>query len=200
MPFLFLSMNRLKYGDKVVSESGLKGFVQVGKVRDSHGLKGELFVVTNLTKAPEWVEEFKEFILEFKMPDDEGKHIVKTQSFTVKKTRAHKKGFIVKADEINDRNESDIYKGAAFYIKKDHLETQEGEKIYLKEVEGFEVFDKGNRVGKVSGFSSNNAQDLLLIGEIEIPFVPQFVSVIDWKNKKIEMDLPEGLVDQITEE
>lgn len=178
-------------------DSDLAGLVNVGKVRDSHGLKGELFVVTNLDKAPPWLAQFTEFTLEFKAPSEEGQHKSQLKHFTVKKTRPHKKGFIVKSDEINDRNESDSYKGAVFYIKKTYLETQSGEDIYLKEVEGFKVFDKGTSIGTIIGFSSNTAQDLLVVEEgdkqVEIPFVKSFVTEIDWKNKKIEMDLPEGL-------
>lgn len=181
-----------------MSTNDLDGLVNVGKVRDSHGLKGELFVVTNLDKAPPWLAQFTEFTLEFKAPSEEGKHENQLKSFSVKKTRPHKKGFIVKSDEINDRNESDVYKGAVFYIKKNYLETQSGEDIYLKEVEGFKVFDKGGLIGTIVGFSSNTAQDLLLVNvgekEVEIPFVKAFVTEIDWENKKIEMDLPEGLV------
>jgi 16S rRNA processing protein RimM len=137
--------------------------------------------------------------LEFKAPNEEGKHENQLKSFTVKKTRPHKKGFIVKSDEINDRNESDLYKGAVFYINKSYIETKAGEEIYLKEVEGFNVYDKGTLVGKIIGFSSNNAQDLLVVEtsnkEVEIPFVQAFVVKMDSKNKKIEMDLPEGLVE-----
>jgi 16S rRNA processing protein RimM len=176
-----------------------EGFVGVGKVRDSHGLKGELFVVTNLDKAPPWMSQFKEFTLEYKAPNTEGKHESQYKNFSVKKTRPHKTGFIVKSDEINDRNESDVYKGAVFYIKETYLQTKEGEEVYLKEIEGFEVLDNGNSIGHVAGFSSNNIQDLLVVESegrsSEIPFVKAFISKIDWKNKKIEMNLPEGLVE-----
>jgi 16S rRNA processing protein RimM len=180
------------------------GFVGVGKVRDSHGLKGELFVVTNLDKAPPWMSQFTEFTLEFKAPNTEGQHESQYKNFSVKKTRAHKKGFIVKSDEINDRNQSDIYKGAVFYIKKSYLESKEGEEVYLKEIEGFEVLDNGNSIGTVTGFSSNNIQDLLIVQNdhqtSEIPFVKAFIAKIDWENKKIEMNLPEGLVEDLDDE
>jgi 16S rRNA processing protein RimM len=185
-----------------MSKNNLAGLVSVGKVRDSHGLKGELFVVTNLDKAPPWLAQFTEFTLEFKAPSEEGTHENQTKKFSVKKTRPHKKGFIVKSDEINDRNESDIFKGAQFYIEEKYLESKAGEEVYLKEVEGFKVFDKDLLIGTIVGFSSNTAQDLLVVdagndNEIQIPFVKAFVSEIDWKNKKVKMDLPEGLTGEI---
>ncbi|MES2769331.1 MAG: ribosome maturation factor RimM [Bdellovibrionota bacterium] len=182
-----------------MDENKLANFVSVGKVRDSHGLKGELYVVTNLDKAPPWLEQFSEFTLEYKAPNEEGKHENQLKSFSVKRTRPHKTGFIVKSDEINDRNESDLYKGAVFYIKKSYIETKSGEEVYLKEVEGFKVYDKGTLVGIIVGFSSNTIQDLLIVKtqsrEVEIPFVKAFVVKMDAANKKIEMDLPEGLLE-----
>lgn len=179
-------------------QSALDGFVNVGKVRDSHGLKGELFVVTNLEVPPPWVTQFEEFILEYKTPDENGKHTPALKKFNVKKTRPHKKGFIVKAAELETRNDSDLFKGAVFYIKESLLQTKNGEEVYLREVEGFEVFDNGILIGKIIGFSSNTAQDLLVVAageaEVEIPFVQDFVQSIDKENKKILMSLPEGLV------
>ena len=186
-------------------ELNLDGFVVVGKVRDSHGLKGELFVVTNLDEPPPWVSEFTEFVLEYQSQNEKGKHETVVQKFSVKKTRPHKKGFIVKSDEIEDRNASDIFKGAVFYIPSTHLQTQTGESIYLKEIENFKVYDKDKLVGTIAKFSTNNAQDLLVVrrddeSEVEIPFVQAFVIKIDPENKKLDMDLPEGLVGGLEDE
>lgn len=183
----------------------LEGYVSVGKVRDSHGLKGELFVVTNLDEAPPWVSEITEFVLKYQAPNEDGKHQLQIKKFSIKKTRPHKKGFIVKSDEINDRNESDLYKGAMFLINESYLESKEGELLYLKEVENFKVYDSGSLVGTIVRFSSNNAQDLLVVeredgSEVEIPFVQSFVKKVDTQNKKVEMTLPEGLVHGLDDE
>jgi 16S rRNA processing protein RimM len=175
----------------------LKDKIVVGKVRDSHGLKGELFVMTNLDKAPAWVSELKEFTLVFKAPNEEGKHEETVEKFSVKKVRPHKKGFIVKSDAIEDRNASDSYKGAIVYIDKTYLETEKGDEIYLQEVKGFAVYDGAKELGPIIGFSSNNVQDLLVVEykdkKIEIPFVKAFVEKIDWDAKKVFLNLPEGL-------
>ena len=52
-------------------------------------------------------------------------------------------------------------------------------------------------VGTVLSLSSNGPQDLLVVGEREflIPFVEAFILEIDFPNRKIFMDLPEGLLD-----
>jgi 16S rRNA processing protein RimM len=177
----------------------LKNKIAIGKVRDSHGLKGELFVMTNLSTPPPWVAELKEFTLLVQAPNDEGKHESKIENFVVKRIRPHKKGFIVKSDKIEDRNASDLYKGAAVYIEKTYLETEKGDEIYLQEIKGFVVYNNEIEVGPIVEFSSNTVQDLLVVAyqdrKVEIPFVKDFVKKIDWEAKKIFMELPEGLID-----
>lgn len=175
----------------------LEEMISVGKVRDSHGLKGELFVVTNLDEQPAWVKKIDKFKLQYQNPTEEGKHTTLVSEFSVKKIREHKKGFIVSSKEIEDRNQSDLYKGAIFYISKSLLTSKAGERIYLNEVKGFEVFDGEKLLGTVVAFSSNNAQDLLVVKgneqEVEIPFVEEFIKKIEWDAKKLIMELPEGL-------
>lgn len=177
----------------------LAGMVQVGKVRDSHGLKGELFVVTSLDTPPAWVEKFTDFTLVYQNPTEKGKHEENSKTFKVKKTRPHKKGFIVKTDEIENRNESDLYIGAAFYIDEKYTTSQKGEGLYLREVKGFTVVANQEAVGKITSFSSNGAQDLLVVqshqGVVEIPFIQNFVEKIDFEDKKVHMNLPSGLLD-----
>lgn len=182
-----------------MSDEQLKNKIQVGKVRDSHGLKGELFIVTSLEKTPAWVEAITEFTLHFKSPNEKGQHEPRIRSFKVKKTRPHKKGFIVKADELETRNDSDLFIGAGFYIEQSYLESKTGEKLYLNELKGSTVFNQNEEVGPIVAFGTNNAQDLLVVetshGLREIPFVEAFIEKLDIENKKVFLNLPSGLVD-----
>lgn len=190
-------MNDKKH-EESINKLDVEDMVSVGKVRDSHGLKGELFVVTNLDQQPPWLNKLTMFSLKFQNPTEEGKHQPVVRVLTVKKIRPHKKGFIVKSEEINDRNESDLCKGALFYIDKALVTSTKGEKIYLTEIKDFLVFDGEKELGPIVSFSTNNAQDLLVIRtnggvEIEIPFVEKLVKKIDWDHKHVVMELPEGL-------
>lgn len=174
------------------------GMVQVGKVRDSHGLRGELFIITSLEQTPPWVAQINEFVLVYQSPNEGGKHEERFKKFKVKKTREHKKGFIVKTEELSTRNESDSFIGAAFYIDKTYVTAQEGEGLYLREVKGCDVYLGATCIGSITGFSSNGAQDLLVIKmaqkTIEVPFVQQFVERLDLPGKKVFMSFPEDLL------
>jgi len=177
--------------------------VTVGKVRDAHGLKGELFIIFFAGEA-DWVsEDFKEFFL-FRKEEElqsDGHKVWVEKKYVMNPVRLkkHKKGMIIKTKELDDRTAAEAFIGATFQIAAQHLVSKVGDKIFLNEVKGFEVLQQDMKVGPVVGFATNNAQDLLIVeteggSQVEIPFIPEFIHHLDLKNKMIKMNLPEGLL------
>ncbi len=173
-----------------------KELTTVAKIRDSHGLKGELFIMSLAGDFP-WLEGLTEFWLSYKALDKEGKHLPLQKKFTIKSTRPHKKGFLVMTNEIGDRTEADTYKGGQFLVPSELTVSKVGEEIFLGEIEGFEVSTEEGVLGTIDSFGSNGVQDLIQIKkdekEYQIPFVKDFIVKIDFKKKTILMKLPEGL-------
>lgn len=164
----------------------------VGRVKDAHGIKGELFI-TLFPKEADWLKKLKTVALKKTETTSE------VQTYTVKSARIHKNGLIVKTVEIPDRNAAELLKGYFFEIPAEFLVSNKGESLYLVEIEGFDIHQDGTKIGKIVAFSTNGAQDLLVVktkdGEFDIPFVEAFVKKIDYDNKFIDMNLPEGLFD-----
>jgi 16S rRNA processing protein RimM len=172
-------------------------FVTVGRVKDAHGLKGELFITLFAGEAA-WLGQLKELrlISEAKSPGVE-QTLIKT--LKIKSVRLHKNGLIAKTDELQDRNEAESLKGWLMEISSQLLVSKPGEMIYLREIQGFRVFTEvKGEVGIVHDFASNGAQDLLVVktgwGDFEIPFIEAFVKSIDFKAREIRLDIPEGLL------
>lgn len=165
-------------------------FVRVGKVKDAHGIRGELFVVLFAGEA-EWLPKLTSLRL---VPEAGGSE----QTFAVKSARPHKNGFIVKSNDIKDRNQAETLKHLILEIPEEFLVSKPGESIYLREIQNFTLKNNGVEVGRVAKFSSNTFQDLLVVetpkGEFDIPFVEAFVKKIDYDAKTIDMDLPQGLL------
>ncbi len=172
--------------------------VTVGKIKDSHGLKGELFVALFAGEAP-WLPEIKKFTLEYKSPNKEDHTL--HREFVIRSVRPHKKGLIIQTEEITDRTQADKYIGAVFQIPKKLTVSRAGENIFLGEIEGFTVQDEdlGN-IGVITAFSSNGVQDLLIVtseeDEYQIPLVKDFLIEIVWHEKKLLMKLPDGILEQ----
>lgn len=172
--------------------------MEVGKVRDAHGLKGELFLVFFAEEAA-WLDKVKTLKLEGAAPNKEGKHQRISKELTIKNYRPHKKGVILKFEEVPDRTEAEKLIGFVINIPKDLLTSAKGEDIFLNEVEGFTVVENGKDLGVISGFSTNGAQDIIIVKgadrDLEIPFIKEFIEKIDWAEKRINLKLPEGLLE-----
>lgn len=175
----------------------MPGIRKVGKVKDAHGLRGELAVLI-FSKDTSWLKKLKTFSLNLKDEVDPKN----PQSFEVEKAKPFKDGLIVKPASVADRTQAEKLKGQFFYIPEELLTSEEGEGIYLSEIEGFEIQDpQGKTLGKIVGFTSNLAQDLLVVdkadgaGQAEIPFVDEFIEEIDFEDRVVIMDLPEGIWD-----
>lgn len=171
------------------------GKIRIGKIMDAHGIRGEIGVVVGSGDVS-WINDAEVLYIPRKNIFEEHK---------IKKIRAHKKGFICHLENFDDRNKAEEYKGREVWVSKDLFVSEDGEALFLSEILGFEIEDvRLGALGKISNFSSNGKQDLLVIEredliELEIPFVKEFVESIDFQNKKIKMNLPEGLL-QINDE
>lgn len=168
----------------------------VGKVKDAHGIRGELHLLV-FAKQAEWMDELEAIYLEKENPQTPEDQV----QLSIKKLRPHKSGYILSTNDIKDRNQAETYKGYRFYIPKQLLVAPEGERPFLIELKGFQVTDPEAVVlGEVVGFSSNGAQDLLIVknsvGEFEVPYVDAFIVNVDYEGQSLCLDLPEGLIER----
>ncbi len=160
----------------------------IGKIKDAHGLRGDVFIIF-FSKDYSWVDLIDEVYIE-------------ETPYEVIKAAEHKDGLKVQLKGVTDRNQSEALIGKQIYLPADFFFSQdEDEGMFLTEIEKFKVVDKtAGEIGIITGFSSNTAQDLLVVTSVsgnvfEIPFVDAFIVEIDHENKTIQMDLPEGLLD-----
>lgn len=165
--------------------SNSESWKQVGKVKEPHGLKGELYVLI-FSRETSWCKDLKSFKLGDKV-------------YTVERAKPFRDGLLLKPKELSDRNQSEAVHGLDFSIPAGLLVSKKGETIFLSEILGFEVYNQGSLVGPITQFSSNGPQDLLVVAyqtrEVEIPFVQPFIVEILFAEKRIMMELPEGLLE-----
>lgn len=174
------------------AEFGGITYRHVGKIREAHGLKGDLYVLI-FSRELAWRKQMKTFLLRKK-----GSMI----PCEVELSKPHKLGMIVKVKGVESRNDSEALVGFDFLIPEQLLISRPGERIYLNEIMNFKVkTPQQTDIGQILGFSSNGPQDLLvvqLVGsekKVEIPLVDAFLKKIDFSHKYLLMDLPEGLIE-----
>ena len=163
----------------------------LGKIAKKFSFKGEVLVYLD-TDEPELYTTMESVFVEF------NKNLV---PYFIENSSIHKNDFLrVHFEDVDSEEEADKLLGLAVYLPLTLLPKLEGNKFYFHEVIGFEIEDQRLGVfGKIQSINDTTAQPLfeVLNGEVEllIPMIDHFLVKIDRENKKVMMDLPEGLVE-----
>lgn len=163
----------------------------LGKIAKKFSFKGEVLIYLD-TDEPELYENMESVFVEF------NKNLV---PFFIENAALHKNDFLrVQFEDVDSEEEADKLIGCEIYLPLNMLPKLEGNQFYFHEVIGFEIEDKRVGVfGKIVSINDTTAQPLFEVvnGEVEIliPMIDQFLVEIDRKNKKVVMDLPEGLIE-----
>ena len=143
---------------------------------------------------------FKGEVLAY-LDTDEPQLYENLESFFIESSSLHKNDFLrIRFEDMNTEEEADAILGNDLYLPLNMLPKLTGNKFYFHEVIGFEVEDKRlGVVGKIQSINDSSAQPLfeVLNGDVEIliPMIDHFLVKIDRENKKVIMDLPEGLIE-----
>jgi 16S rRNA processing protein RimM len=172
----------------------------LGKIAKKFSFKGEVLAYLD-TDEPELYENMESVFVEC------NKHLV---PFFIESSSLHKNDFLrIRFEDVTTEAEADAILGNDLYLPLKMLPKLTGNKFYFHEVIGFEVEDKRlGVVGKIQSINDSTAQPLFevinceidssgseQVREILIPMVDHFLVKIDRDNKKVIMDLPEGLIE-----
>ena len=163
----------------------------LGKIAKKFSFKGEVLVYLD-TDEPELYEDMESVFVEF------NNNLV---PFFIENSSLHKNDFLrVRFEDVDSEEEADKIIGLEVYLPLSMLPKLSGNKFYFHEVIGFEIEDKRLGVfGKIVSVNDSSAQPLFEVvnGSVEIlvPMIDKFLVKIDRENKKVIMDLPEGLVE-----
>lgn len=163
----------------------------LGKIAKKFSFKGEVLVYLD-TDEPELYENLESVFVQ------QNKHLV---PFFIESSSLHKNDFLrVHFEDINTEVDAKNLLGSEIYLPLNMLPKLSGNKFYFHEVIGFEVEDKRlGIVGEIQSINDSTAQPLFEVlkdgTEILIPMIDHFLVKIDRENKKVIMDLPEGLIE-----
>ncbi|MBL6007156.1 MULTISPECIES: ribosome maturation factor RimM [Bacillus] len=172
-----------------------KRWFNVGKIVNTHGIKGEVRVISKTDFAE---ERYKPGNTLYLFMDGRQEPI----EVTVNTYRLHKQFHLLQFKERQSLNEVEELKNAIIKVPEEDLgELNEGE-FYFHEIIGCEVFtEEGELIGKVKEILTPGANDVWVIGrkgkkDALIPYIESVVKQIDISEKKIEIQLMEGLIDE----
>ncbi|MFC5682439.1 ribosome maturation factor RimM [Flavobacterium sp. MAHUQ-51] len=163
----------------------------LGKIAKKFSFKGEILAYLD-TDEPELYENLESVFVE------RNKHLV---PFFIESSSLHKNDFLrIRFEDINTEEDAESLLGSDLYLPLKMLPKLTGNKFYFHEVIGFEVEDKRlGIVGEIQSINDTTAQPLFEVlkdgTEILIPMIDHFLIKVDRENKKVIMDLPEGLIE-----
>ena len=165
-------------------------YIYLGKILKPFSYKGELKIYIEDFYIDQ-IKELDSFLLKI-----QGSYI----PFTIKAITKNKSNiFRISLDGIDSEDLAKKLTGIEIYsennlIKSENLKTNKNY-IFID----FVIYNNNSIIGKIIDIIENKNQDLFVVvfneKRILIPLVDEFVVKIDNDNKKILMNLPEGLTD-----
>lgn len=154
--------------------------VYIGKLVNTHGLKGEVKIISDF--------EYKSDVFNI-----DNSIYIKEKKYIIKSYRKHKNYDMVILDGIDNIDLALNLKGENVYINRSDYKFDG----YLNvDLIGLEVYDNNTYKGKVIDIEKGSKYDLLIIDGIKkhlVPNISEFIKEIDLKNNKIYIKYIKGL-------
>ncbi|AJS59258.1 ribosome maturation factor RimM [Paenibacillus sp. IHBB 10380] len=166
----------------------------VGKLVNTHGIKGEIKVLSH-TDFPE--QRFAKGKRLFLIPTEGNSFWI-----TIESVRFHKEMYILKLEGFSNINEVEKYKGSILKVSKDDVVELPENEYYFHEIIGCVVYtdeDQDKALGVIKEILTPGANDVWVIKpssgpDILIPVIDEVVLDVDVKNQKVKVHLMEGLL------
>jgi 16S rRNA processing protein RimM len=107
----------------------------------------------------------------------------------------------VKLEGVQDEAKAEMLKGKSLWLPVEQLPKLTGNRFYYHEVVNWHIFDENNTdIGAIKDILDNSVQPLFQIihpsgKEVLIPIHDDILKKIDRDNQRIEVVVPEGLVE-----
>ena len=164
-------------------------FVSIARVTRPQGLKGAVRIRIDFD-APGLFTSGQRVTLSL------GERSVET---SIEDCRPQHGRWVARLAAIESIDDAEKWVGAELLIPRAELPPAGDGTFYSFELEGCRVYGDGTYVGTVIGIEASGDADLLRVedagNEVLIPFVRAFLKNVDLEEKRIDMELPDGLVE-----
>lgn len=165
--------------------------LEVGKIVNTHGLKGEVKVVP-WTDSPEVFEDIEYVYVKKK---------TEYERLDIAGLKYQKNNLIVRFSQFNHINDAEFYKNQVIYAERDMLgELPEGV-YYIADLIGSDIVtEDGEKIGVLSDVFNTGSNDIYEVKRegkknLLLPVIDEVVLNIDIENKRITVKMLDGLED-----
>ncbi|KOO49307.1 ribosome maturation factor RimM [Viridibacillus arvi] len=165
----------------------------VGKIVNTHGIRGEVRVISQ-TDFPEERYVVGEQIALFK------KDSKKPLRLTIASARAHKNFILLSFEGYPNINDVEEFRDGILKVSEKQLSELADDEYYYHEIIGCTVFDEeGTEIGQVKEIFETGANDVWTLKGVNgkdqyIPVIDDVIKEIDVEEKKIIIHVMDGLL------
>jgi 16S rRNA processing protein RimM len=167
--------------------------VAVGRVLRPHGVRGEV-VVQVLSDVPDRLAPGSRVKASW-----EGKPSRPARELLVETYRPHKTGAVVRFAGAEDRDRAEELRDALLDVDRSEVPDAPEGTYYWYQLLGCRCWADGEDLGEVTDLVEDGGGLLLVVSKdgrhVPIPFVQSFLKEVDVERGRIELDLPEGLLE-----
>lgn len=166
----------------------MKEYIKVGKIVNTHGIKGCM----KCLPLTDDMERFDELEYVYTEKDNTKRKIIDVW---------YRKNMVyIMLENINDMNTAESFRDTFISIFDDQLRELPENSYYLFDLEGMEVYStEGEYLGKINIVYQTGANDVYEIinknKSFLIPAVKDVVKEVDIENKKMVINVIEGLLE-----
>jgi len=171
----------------------MEKWFNVGKIVNTHGIKGEVRIISRTDFAEERYRVGNKLYI-FNPADELPIEV------TVRSHRQHKQFDLLEFEGYTNVNQVEDFKGSIIKVPQDQLgQLDEGE-YYFHQIVGCKVFSETDEeIGEIKEILTPGANDVWVVKgkngrEILIPFIDDIVKEININDKIIKIEVMEGLL------
>ena len=171
-------------------------YLEIGLITNTHGLKGEM-KVKPFTKQKERYAELEEVWIASNTANK-----TENKAYKIESVRYQKDMVLLKLKGIDTIEVAETLKNHEILLPREKAQALKENEYFIADLIGCEVFRKGETIGTVSDVFTAGASDVYVIKrkgkkDLLLPALKSVVQNVDIDNKKIEVEIPGGLEDEI---
>ena len=163
--------------------------INIGRISGASGIKGEVKLY-HYSGNSERLQVLTSLYLVFEGNETE---------YFIENFRIQKRTPIIKFENVSDRNTAESLVGADVFAEKELLRPTGEDEYFVDDLIGLDVIENGIKIGKVKSVIDNPAHGIVEIetqnAPILLPLIDKFIKNINIESSEITVELPDGLVD-----
>ncbi|GCF92157.1 ribosome maturation factor RimM [Enterococcus florum] len=171
----------------------MTNYYKVGKIVNTHGIRGEVRVISQ-TDFPEERYQVGNLLYLFKEKESPLK-------LTIASHRKHKNFDLLSFEGYTTINQVEPFRDSLLKVSEEQLDELGENEFYYHEIIGLKVIDeKESELGEIIEILSPGANDVWVVKrkgkkDALIPYIESVVQEIDLNAGVVRVEIPEGLID-----